>query len=301
MGEQPVPTGTVLADFEAAGYGSWTATGTAFGDGPATGTLPGQQEVSGHLGDGLVNTFLNGDSTVGTLTSPDFTIDKDHINLLVGGGNHPSGAEAPTAVRLVVDGKVVRSAAGKNSEALNWATWNVADLAGRTARIEIVDQNTGGWGHINVDHIMLSDTPATPRSNETSVNLLVDGTVVQTATGEDSETLDWASFDLRPYAGKQARVQLVDMNTAGWGHISADQFTAADTPALSRIQRADWVDHGKDYYAAVSWEDAPDGRRRMIGWMNNWQYGNSVPTSPGAVRRACRGRWGCAPWTAGSG
>ncbi|WP_329123440.1 GH32 C-terminal domain-containing protein [Streptomyces sp. NBC_01353] len=280
MGEQPVPTGTVLADFEAAGYGSWTATGTAFGDGPATGTLPGQQEVSGHLGDGLVNTFLNGDSTVGTLTSPDFTIDKDHINLLVGGGNHPSGAEAPTAVRLVVDGKVVRSAAGKNSEALNWATWNVADLAGRTARIEIVDQNTGGWGHINVDHIMLSDTPATPRSNETSVNLLVDGTVVQTATGEDSETLDWASFDLRPYAGKQARVQLVDMNTAGWGHISADQFTAADTPALSRIQRADWVDHGKDYYAAVSWEDAPDGRRRMIGWMNNWQYGNSVPTSP---------------------
>jgi levanase len=30
----------------------------------------------------------------------------------------------------------------------------------------------------------------------------------------------------------------------------------------------------------VSWEDAPDGKRYMIGWMNNWDYGGAVPTSP---------------------
>jgi fructan beta-fructosidase len=62
--------------------------------------------VSGHLGNGLVNTFLNGDTSVGTLTSPAFTLDKDHINLLIGGGDHPSGSEAPTAVarlRILVD------------------------------------------------------------------------------------------------------------------------------------------------------------------------------------------------------
>ncbi|GAA4893193.1 hypothetical protein GCM10023237_09200 [Streptomyces coeruleoprunus] len=276
----PPPAGTVLADFEGGGYGDWTATGEAFGTGPARGTLPGQQPVSGWLGDGLVNTFLHGDATTGTLTSPDFTLDKDHINLLVGGGNHPSASTAPTAVRLIVDGEVVRSATGKDTEALNWTAWDVRDLAGRTARIEIVDANTGGWGHINVDHIMLSDTPARPRSTETSVNLLVDGEVVQSVTGSDSETLDWASFDLRPHQGRKARVQVVDRNTAGWGHILADHFTLADAPALSAVQRADWVDHGKDYYAAVSWENAPDGRRHMIGWMNNWQYGNHVPTSP---------------------
>lgn len=77
---------------------------------------------------------------------------------------------------------------------------------------------------------MLSDTRAQPVSQETSVNLIVDGQVVRSATGSNSETLDWASFDMRPYAGKQAQIQIADMNTAGWGHLLADQFTAADTP-----------------------------------------------------------------------
>ena len=71
-----------------------------------------------------------------------------------------------------------------------------------------------------------------------------------------------------------------DMNTAGWGHVMADEFTAADKPAKSVVQRADWADYGKDYYAAVSWENAPGAKRYMIGWMNNWDYGQSIPTSP---------------------
>ncbi|KJK34489.1 glycosyl hydrolase family 32 [Streptomyces variegatus] len=274
------PAGTVLADFEGGGYGDWTTTGDAFGSAPATGTLPNQQEVSGFLGNGLVNSFLNGDSTTGTLTSPEFTIDKDYVNFLIGGGNHPSGSADPTAVELLVDGQVVRSTTGKDAEALNWASWDVKDLAGKKAQIRIADDNTGGWGHLNVDHILLSDTKAQPVSQETSVNLIVDGQVVRSATGSNSETLDWASFDLRPYAGKKARIQIVDSNNAGWGHILADRFTAADAPAQSVVQRADWADYGKDYYAAVSWEDAPGGKRYMVGWMNNWDYSGAIPTSP---------------------
>ncbi|MGC0334463.1 fructan beta-fructosidase [Streptomyces sp. SAI-170] len=276
----PVPEGTVLADFEGGSYGDWTATGDAFGTAPATGTLPGQQQVSGYLGDGLVNTFLQGDSTTGTLTSPEFTLDKPYIDFLIGGGTHPASYADRTAVELLVDGKVVRSATGTDTEALNWAAWDVRDLAGHKARIRIVDDNTGGWGHINVDHIVLSDTRAQPVSDATSVDLIVDGHVVRTATGTNSETLDWASFDLRPYAGKEARIRIVDMNTGGWGHILADRFTTADAPAQSAVQRADWADHGKDYYAAVSWENAPGGKRYMIGWMNNWDYAGATPTTP---------------------
>jgi fructan beta-fructosidase len=278
--EQPAPEGTVLADFEGGTYGGWTATGGAFGTAPATGTLPGQQQVSGYLGGGLANTFLDGDSATGTLTSPEFTLDKKYVNFLVGGGNHPAGSADPTAVELLVDGQVVRSATGKDAEALNWASWDVSDLAGKKARIRIVDDNTGGWGHLNVDHIVLSDTQAQRVSQETSVNLVVDGKVVGSATGADSETLDWASFDMRPYVGKKAQIQVVDRNTGGWGHVLADRFTAADKPAKSVVQRADWADYGKDYYAAVSWENAPGGKRYMIGWMNNWDYAGSTPTSP---------------------
>ncbi|MFE6826250.1 GH32 C-terminal domain-containing protein [Streptomyces sp. NPDC057690] len=276
----PPPAGTVIADFEGGTYGDWTATGDAFGTSPATGTLANQQEVSGFLGAGLVNSYLDGDSTTGTLTSPEFTLDKDYVNFLVGGGNHPTGSDNPTAVELLVDGNVVRSTTGQDREALDWASWDVKDLVGEKAQIKIVDDNSGGWGHTNVDHIMLSDTRAQPVSQETAVNLIVDGKVVRSATGSDSETLDWASFDMRPYAGKQAQIRLVDMNTSGWGHVLADGFTAADTAAESVVQRADWADYGKDYYAAVSWEDAPAGKRYMIGWMNNWDYGGVVPTSP---------------------
>ncbi|PWK86950.1 levanase [Lentzea atacamensis] len=278
--DDPPAASQVLADFEGGSYGTWIATGEAFGAAPATGTLPGQQQVSGWQGSGLVNTFLNGDGTTGTLTSPEFTISSPYLNFLVGGGNHPEGSAAPTAVRLVVDGKVVRSATGKDSEVLDWASWDVRDLAGKAARLEVVDDNTGGWGHILVDHVVLAQTPAKPRSTETTVNLVIDGKVVRTATGADSETLDWASFDLREYRGKQARISLVDRNTAGWGHVLADRFTLADAPARSTVERADWVDFGKDYYAPVSWENVPDGKRYAIGWMNNWQYAGNTPTSP---------------------
>jgi levanase len=279
-GRHPHQPGKVLAGFEGGTYGDWTTTGDAFGPAPATGTLPGQQQVSGFQGGGLVNTFLNGDAGTGTLTSPEFTLDKRYVNFLIGGGNHPAGSADPTALELLVDGQVVRSATGKDAEALDIASWDVHDLAGKKARIRVVDDNTGGWGHLNVDQITLSDTQAQPGAQESSVNLVVDGQVVRSATGADSETLDWASFDMRPYLGRKAQIQLVDMNTGGWGHILADQFTAADAPALSVLRRAHWADYGKDYYAAVSWENTPGSKRHMIGWMSNWDYAGATPTSP---------------------
>jgi len=57
-----------------------------------------------------------------------------------------------------VEDKPVRSAEGVNSENLTWRTWDVSGLKGRKARIRIVDEATGGWGHISVDQIMQSDT-----------------------------------------------------------------------------------------------------------------------------------------------
>ena len=141
----------VFEDFEN-GYTNWTVEGTAFGGRPASGTLPGQQTVSGFHGRGLVNSFRDGDDTTGRLVSKPFTIERSFIRFLVGGGSFPT-----TQVRLVVGGKTVRASAGHDNERLEPASWSVGDLVGKTAHIEIVDAQTGGWGHINVDQIELSD------------------------------------------------------------------------------------------------------------------------------------------------
>lgn len=51
----------------------------------------------------------------------------------------------------------------------------------------------------------------------------------------------------------------------------------ADTDASGNVPTK-WMDYGKDHYATVSWSDAPDDRRTLIGWMSNWQYAAEVPT-----------------------
>jgi fructan beta-fructosidase len=282
--EGPPPSGPVFADFEGDTYGAgWTATGTFAGTRPPAGTIGDQQPVSGYEGHQLVNTFIDHDNGTGHITSPEFTVTSDYINFLVGGGFHPypgSAGNPSTAVDLIVDGTVVRTATGQDSEALNWTNWNVAEFRGRTARIDIVDENTGGFGHILADQFMFSNQPAFPRSTETAVNLIVDDEVVRSATGKDSEHLDWNGWNVHDLVGKTARIQLVDNNTGGWGHLLADHFMFADAKAQSVEERSSWLDYGKDYYAAVSWNNVPDGRRLMIGWMSNWQYAGQIPTSP---------------------
>jgi len=151
-----VPEGALLADFEGGSYGKWMATGDAFGSEPASGRLSGQQAVDGFQGRGLVNTFRGGDSAQGTLVSPAFRVDRDYLSFLIGGGNQPG----KTAVNLRVDGQVVRTATGADAERLAWTFWDVRDLRGQSAYLEIVDQATGGWGHINADQFMLADHPA---------------------------------------------------------------------------------------------------------------------------------------------
>lgn len=148
----------ILADFEQASYGDWTVEGNAFGTQPAMGSLPGQMAVSGFQGKRLVNSFFEGDKSTGTLTSPAIKLNRRYITFLIGGG----GYEEETCLNLLVDGQVVRTATGPNrkpggSERLQRVYWDVQDMQGKSGVLQIVDQRTGGWGHINVDDIRASD------------------------------------------------------------------------------------------------------------------------------------------------
>lgn len=201
-------TGNILQDFEGADFGTWTVSGSAFGTTPASGTLPGQQKVSGYIGQSCLNSFHGGDITTGKLISPAFTIEKPYINFLLGGGNGES-----VHIDLYVDGILKNiTRADKNQETLRWKSWDVSGDLGKSATIEIVDDATGSWGHILVDHIVCSDV---------------------------------------------------------------FYFT--------NLENANWVDWGKDYYAARSYRNFssnPSDKTYWIGWMGNWDYAQDVPTSP---------------------
>ena len=106
---------------------------------------------------------------------------------------------------------MVRTATGKDREELEPASWDVAELKGEQAVIEIVDQSSEGWGHINVDQIIFSDIPPEP--------LLRQGTAAEAAakaldlrfTAADEATLpagsalvltEHAPAALRPVTGQ---------------------------------------------------------------------------------------------------
>jgi sucrose-6-phosphate hydrolase SacC (GH32 family) len=148
----------LFADFEGDTWGEWEVTGRAFGTGPARGALTNQMPVTGFAGRGLVNSFVGGDRSTGTLTSAEFTISKPYLNFLIGGGNHPG----QVCINLLINDQVARSATGTEFERLRWHTWNLFALQKKKARLQIVDRHTGGWGHLNIDQVTMSDRPKVP-------------------------------------------------------------------------------------------------------------------------------------------
>lgn len=60
------------------------------------------------------------------------------------------------------------------------------------------------------------------------------------------------------------------------GTFDGQTFAPQDPPDQTR-----WVDFGSDFYAAQSWNDAPNGRKLWLGWMNNWSYGREIPDDGG--------------------
>lgn len=78
----------------------------------------------------------------------------------------------------------------------------------------------------------------------------------------------------------------VGINPGGLQGGSGEQyfFGSFDGKAFTQSSESGshgWTDYGKDSYCAVSYNNLPAGSKpTLIGWMNNWQYADKVPTSP---------------------
>ncbi|MCX6872934.1 MAG: GH32 C-terminal domain-containing protein [Verrucomicrobia bacterium] len=148
----------LINDFEGSGWGDWKTEGQAFGAGP---WHPGgdNPRVFGYEGRGLA---AGRNAPNGSLSSPEFSIERDYINLKVGGGWYPGR----TCVNLLIDGKVIHSQYGLGTGfgeqhedyVLQWFTWDVRPYRGQKARIQVVDNFDYNSGFILVDHLVQSDT-----------------------------------------------------------------------------------------------------------------------------------------------
>ena len=128
------------------------------------------------------------------------SINRTYLRFLIGGGNLPGR----TCLNLRVDDRVVRTATGRNSEELLPRTWDVSEFAGKQGVIEIVDTHPGGWGHIMVDDIVLTDEGSDalktdpPLGMRSAVTLggLGAGTIELRA---DGSLHDWNIFNNHPH------------------------------------------------------------------------------------------------------
>jgi len=154
-------------DFERESYGAWRAGGTAFGSGPVEITrIPEYQGNVGGGGRRVVNSHASApggsveekDRARGTLTSGVFTIERDYITFLIGGGAHAGR----TCMNLLVEGEPVLSATGANDNRMRPMSWDVRRWMGKKASFEIVDAESGGWGNVGIDDIVFSDRPREP-------------------------------------------------------------------------------------------------------------------------------------------
>jgi fructan beta-fructosidase len=270
----------VVANFETSTYGNWRVVGTAFGSGPAHGTLPNQMRVEGYRDGGLVNSYNSGDDSTGTLTSPPFRIERKFIQFLIGGG----GWEGKTCLNLLLEGKVVRTAAGPNvesggSERLTVQQWEVGEFLNQVVTLEIVDQATGTWGHISVDHIVQTDRKligaSVTREMTRSINIRKNYLNLPVKDGAPKRRM---SLSVDGKTKHEFDIELADDKPDWWAFMDASPFKdktvtlkvnplPEDSLALSAIDQSDEPKNQKNLYQESLRPQFHFTSRR--GWLND--------------------------------
>ena len=143
-------------DFENGTLKDWTASGNAFEKQPIKGDTVAKRRSdmrSAHQGNYWIGTFeIAGDAPTGTLISVPFKVTQPYASFLIGGGGL-----ANSRVELVnaEDQKVFFKTSANNDETMRPVVVDLTKLQGKEIFIRLIDDETGGWGHINFDDFRL--------------------------------------------------------------------------------------------------------------------------------------------------
>jgi hypothetical protein len=138
--EPPAPGQEVLLDFENGTWEGWQVEGDAFGTAPNGGPARFQPPVGPFRGLYFADSGNPTMRATGKALSPEFVIPASPLRLWVGGAK-----STRVAARLTLDGQAMRTVSGGADDELREVEWEVEQLVGRRARLELIDEDPDGY------------------------------------------------------------------------------------------------------------------------------------------------------------
>ena len=148
--------------FEDGTLKDWTATGTAFQGQPLSedgisGRWSGQ--TSNKQGDYFIGGFeIVKDAGIGQLVSIPFQVTHPYASFLIGGGDsQATRVDIVLAASDVAEQQILFSASGRLREQMQRVAVDLRQVQGKQIFVRVVDESSGGWGHLNFDDFRLHD------------------------------------------------------------------------------------------------------------------------------------------------
>ena len=102
--------------------------------------------------------------------------------------------------------------------------------------------------------------------------------------GDTSKIWECPDITRVPIAGSDSSVWVLFISSGSpYGdNFTGMQYFIGDFDGMAFRETAkqtmpQWLDYGKDFYAAITYNNLPDSQPVMIGWANNWVYANDLP------------------------
>ncbi|WP_083799897.1 glycoside hydrolase family 32 protein [Lentisphaera araneosa] len=288
----------LIADFEESSFSKWQQEGYAFRKGPANIKYKNTYKIKGFRGKGFASSYMDKSlKHVGSLKSPEFLVERDYINLLLGGSPFVNDA----GVKLLVDGKEVLSIAAVKGYNLNETSIPVKKYKGQKAQILIYDKSPGYWGLILVDHIVQSNKkigyeplvlpinitekllifPVAKFGTARQMDIKVDDVIIHSISVclamKDEDVAWWGYLDMSDMIGKKAIIALeakVNSNIQKMIQCSAE-------PRLLQLQHFDKFRPQFHFSQLQGWNNDPNGMVYYDGKYHLFWQCNPLGTSWG--------------------